>query len=385
MAVELVHVVDLWVVCTKRFNLPNLSTLCRAWLEQLVRLSTTAKSLLYTTPFACLTSLHMASYHAHLKDDWLDSLHRLSSLKHIYIEHSTNPNELGQVLACLADSHRTLRSIKFPSNEEAASSVLRGLLDISKTKHLASIRTLVNGPRCMNLIRLALEHLPGLVSYANTAVCDDSELPAGLVSLSLNECNVNRHAWLSPYLANLTSLSVDLPGYTIMGSFPRLQQLQLSTLTSSCYKKVISMAPHLEHLIMTFPSIIWRQRDPRRYRPPYFADLARALHLRHVELLAGHGPCCVRITPDVVTSALLTAMMASPKWRQVTCYMAPVSLFLTGMNDAQVASLAHVQWHVVQHQKLLGTYRPLIEIVSWRKWIPGLNARKLIWDFCLRM
>jgi hypothetical protein len=83
---------------------------------------------------------------------------------------------------------------------------------------------------------------------------------------------------------------------------------------------------------------------------------------------------------------VLTSMLASRHWRHVTSYLPPVQIRIDDNRDVDSASLAHIQWHViVPKQAHPDTYRPRIQISRWRAWIPGMRAKQIVWDLCLRI
>jgi hypothetical protein len=90
MAVELVHVVDLSVVCSLKSKSLKLSVVCRAWLNKLVSLHTNLEQLVQAC--TCLRSFTLAPrHHMSGEEDWMHLLPRLALLNHIHIEATSYP------------------------------------------------------------------------------------------------------------------------------------------------------------------------------------------------------------------------------------------------------------------------------------------------------
>jgi hypothetical protein len=366
--------------------------------------------LVHSTSSIRLTNLTLSLLYGDThQDSWAGLIASCTALTYVYIE-STREAEiewLGRTLAKLAHAHHNLSSIQFPPMDYySAKSMLSGLLDTSvATLDLSSIRTLVNAPyHCKDSMRNALNLLPCLATYANSYVfepmclplllysSDESfpQAPAELVSLTIGRYNALTDAWLNPYLLSLTELTIVGTTCNLKGPLPRLRCLRLPIRGGGggdgglvlVDEKLSSFAPNLEQLALHV-STIWNNSDPRCDVLPCFTSLSRMPRLEHVELLSSYGPGWARITSTIVTLTLLTGILTSPAWRQITSCITPAPIYVD--DSLYVAALPHVLWHVFQGRKHVGTYRPRVQASYWHSWVPGLCSKQVVWDLCLRV
>jgi hypothetical protein len=394
---ELVHVKALSVVCTVELEDNSLSDSCQAWLSRLTELRTNMQSLVQSTSRERLTHLTIAAHTNLYKDSWLPLLLTLSGLTYVRITASCDVDVLGRVLAQLADKYHALRTIEFPANAYRVKELFRGL-DAGHAAHLdlSSIRTLINAPRSVSFILHALRAFPSLTSHVSNTTWLPSPpllqlqpepephepLPTRLLSLSIDRYCTTYSAWIDPYLANLTELSVHDTAFGLSGPLPRLRLLRLPPSYDALFidTDLAFFAPNLEQLWL-FEPMMWKTYEFKRRLSPCFASLSRSQHLTHVNLQTYYPDRCA-VTQEILTRTLFHFMLNSHSWHQVTCHVIPVSIHLDKSDRAcaSSASFASLRWHVVQECTKLGTYRPCIKTSRWRAWVPGLHTHRVVWE-----
>jgi hypothetical protein len=310
-------------------------------------------------------------------------------LTHVCIEISPTlfvANSLGRALARLAHQHRALCSIQFGTSYENPHDILDGLLE-DVNLDLSSIHILTNVPAYLLRIFPVLDRLPSLTAIKDTnhfaptqlpllACHNDMPRPMGFISLDLVRYGVNYEAWLDALLVNLTELSIIEHFDRLTGPYPRLRRLRLPLDGRRLYQDLNSFVPNLEQL-----ALIWMDKRSAQDMLSHLTSLRCMPHLSHVELRLPVNKQRWGITRTTLTRTLLAAMMHARCWQQITCSFKPASIYLD--DDAKLASLEHVRWHVIRSPAHLDTYRPHVLVSLWRRWVPGLRAKQVLWDLCL--
>jgi hypothetical protein len=391
---ELVHVSTLSFTLDKRVDIDDAFWAPHtALLSRLTTLHTNIPSLVKATASYRLASLFVGFYSYDY--DWgaLLSTCSLASLTHVRIKFTRTLSEatsLGRALARLAHQHHTLCSIQFGQSFGNPHEILDGLLE-NPDLDLSSIHTLVNVPAYLIRVLPMLEHLPSLTAIQDKnhfkptqlppLVCRDDDMPrpVGLISLDLVSYGANYEAWLNAHLVHLTELSIIEHVPKLTGPYARLRRLRLPLNSPRHCQDLSCFAPNLEQL-----ALVWVDAGSNRDIFSRLANLQCMPHLSHVELWLPVDRPWWNLSRNTLTLALLINMLHARCWRQVTCSAKPVSVYLDN-KDARLVSLEHVRWHVMRSSTRLDTYRPRIRVVNWRRWLPGLRAKQVVWELCLRV
>jgi hypothetical protein len=198
------------------------------------------------------------------------------------------------------------------------------------------------------------------------------------------------YASLVPQFANLTNFCVFraiICDFT--GPFPRLRCLQFASqyigyVMMGGGRDLVLAAPCLEQITIHTANTTWGRLSSYEDVLPHVRNLSTLPHLQHIKMLFPDS-CSEEFTPAVVTRILLTGMLASRCWRQVTSHMVPAPIRISDNDEADnVLLLSQVQWHVITPgQKQVDVYLPLIHVSWWRAWVPGLQAKQIVWELCL--
>jgi hypothetical protein len=346
-------------------------------------LRTNQPALVQATSFARLVRLVITNDYAYDRCcEWVNVLPTLSALTYLRVENSDYPERLGQAIAQLIQEHHTLTTIHFSFQREMGNRMIHTILSSSAPGSLSSLRALLGAPLDTWFVSVIIRQLPLLTIYSGWAAkphwierpCGNDS--PGIASLTLNEYHSHTNHYIISRLSHLTELtlcSAVKGDKELVGPYVKLRRLRLpSGYIENATRDVDEIAPCLEQLSIG-ESMSWLVS----HRSSCLMSLSSSTRLQHVILR--RSTIDNRPTDaNELTRLVISHMVRSKCWRQVTCAIMPVTFYLS--RDIAPGILSLVRWHLLKESNAIESYRPRIYVIRWRMWIPGLPAHRIDWE-----